>query len=190
MTIKLVNTVLSTFSPLSPSLINPPTSHPIPIINLTTQPPQMHSPPLLGSDHNLIIDPTPNPSLHVGTSNSSPQMILSAPAPPLIESHSLPAPATSSSEMHVNHSHPPPKMTSGLNPTPTSITEVFRCSAPDFNGEDDAVIFDTLLSLREASSYLPLSNANQQQLSGSKKRSSSSSDSNSSGGGGGVSALN
>lgn len=58
-----------------------------------------------------------------------------------------------------------------LKPIPSMITEVFRCSAPDFNGDDILMVFDSQsISQGEAGSNLSLSNAIQQQPLNSKKR--------------------
>lgn len=180
------NIVHSILSPLSPSLVNPLTPLPIPA-SITS--------PLLvdesmGTDQNLTIEPTDPTNLHVVTSTITP----SSPIHPL-NPHAISTPETKVKISHLlstNNAKPFLSPSSQTLPTPepnlkqSSITEVFRCSAPDFNGDEAPVVFDSQpISPGEATTNLSLSIAIQQQSLVSKKRSSSSSDSGSSGEGGG-----
>ncbi|KAG5566021.1 hypothetical protein RHGRI_001819 [Rhododendron griersonianum] len=194
------NIVHSIFSPLSLSLVNPLTPLPIPTSN--TSPLLVNE--NLGSVQNLNIESANLMNLHVVTSTTSPQILISPSVP--LDAVVQPSPthlfnphANSTSETKAKNSHllltnntNPPQSATSLalsipEPTPkqSSITEVFRCAAPNFNGDDTPMVFDSQsISPGEATTNLSLSNAFQQQSPISKKRSSSSSESGSSAGGG------
>ncbi|KAF7128008.1 hypothetical protein RHSIM_Rhsim11G0089200 [Rhododendron simsii] len=152
--------------PPSPSLVNPPHSTNVNHITTTPQP----TPSLL--DHQLNCG-QPS-SLHATTSNPSPLLPLT-PTIPLTEG--APPTTTQPSLPFVTHpfTHAPLINESQVDLTPinipTKVTEVFRCSAPDFFGDDCLANFDShTLKSAQAGTDLSLSNAIKQQSSLSKKR--------------------
>ncbi|KAF7124249.1 hypothetical protein RHSIM_Rhsim12G0080100 [Rhododendron simsii] len=162
---------ISLFSPPSPSLINPPQ---LTNVNNTNTPPQS-TPNLF--DHQLICGQTS--TLHATTSNPSPPLAVT-PTIPLTEG--TPTTPTQPSLPFVTHTftHSPLINESHVDLPPINIppkiSEVFRCSAPDFFGDDSLTNFDShSLKSAQENTDLSLSNAIKQQTSLSKKRSSSSS---------------
>ncbi|KAF7132812.1 hypothetical protein RHSIM_Rhsim09G0207700 [Rhododendron simsii] len=156
---------ISLFSPPSPSLINPPQPT---IVNNTNTPPQS-TPNLF--DHQLICGQTS--TLHATTSNPSPPLAVT-PTIPLTEG--TPTTPTQPSLPIVTHTftHAPLINESHVDLPPINIppkiSEVFRCSAPDFFGDDSLTNFDShSLKSAQENTDLSLSNAIKQQTSLSKK---------------------
>ncbi|KAI8528007.1 hypothetical protein RHMOL_Rhmol12G0118200 [Rhododendron molle] len=193
------NLVHSFLSPLSPSLVNPLTPLHVPVS--TTSPLPVDE--SMGTDQTLTIEPIAPMSLHGVTSTVTPPILTSSSDPMIEEAqhspihplipHAISNPETKAKKTllpFTNNANPSlspisqPLTVPEPNLKHSSITEVFRCSAPDFNGDDAPVVLDSQsVSPGEASINLYLSNAIQQQSLVPKKRSSSSSDSGSSRGG-------
>ncbi|KAG5549113.1 hypothetical protein RHGRI_014476 [Rhododendron griersonianum] len=166
---------ISMFSPHFPSPINPPQPHNI-SHNIT---PSQPTPNFF--DHQPLFDQTT--ALHATTTNPSPLLTLS---PPISLAEAVPTTTTTQPTqpslpfVTQTFTHAPliNESQADLAPItiPSKVSEVFRCSAPDFFGDDSLAISDShsLKSTQDGPGPF-LSNAIKQQSPLSKKRSSSSS---------------
>ncbi|KAI8573802.1 hypothetical protein RHMOL_Rhmol01G0303800 [Rhododendron molle] len=172
------------------SMFSPPFPNATPLpqqstINLTTTPPQQ-TPSLFDQQLNYSHPPIQ----HAPTPPLPP---LLPPTPPISLTEAVPTNITQNSPPVIPQDFPHATLNNespvGLTPItiPPKVSEVFRCSAPDFFGDDSLAISDShsLKSTQDVTGP-PLSNVIKQQTSLSKKRSSSSSsDADSPRGGGG-----
>ncbi|KAI8560290.1 hypothetical protein RHMOL_Rhmol04G0243700 [Rhododendron molle] len=163
------------------SMFSPPLPNPAPSITLSNNINPPPPTPNLFDQHPHFDQPN---TLHAPTSNPPPLSPL-PPPPPHHNSHPTnlvhPLPILFDQQSHTDQHN----SMHALTPNPTSnvaapckVSEVFRCSAPEFNGDDCLVISDS-----SADTAIPISTTINQQSQISKKRSSSSSDADSPRGG-------